>query len=57
MSKETDDTIRAMYRTELQRINETIAGLEKRSKAAQESLHDTQHTQDVIGYSSKGLPL
>ena len=46
MSKETGDTIRAMYRTELQRINETIAGLEKRVKAAQESLHGTQHTQD-----------
>jgi Recombinase/Recombinase zinc beta ribbon domain len=55
MSKEPDDTIRAMYRTELQRINETIAGLEKRTKAAQEALHGTQHTQDVIGYSSQGI--
>jgi site-specific DNA recombinase len=55
MSKETDDTIRGMYKAELLKINETVAGLEKRSKAAQESLHSTQHTKDVHRILLQGI--
>jgi site-specific DNA recombinase len=46
MSKETDDTIRGMYKTELLRINETVAGLEKRAKAAQISINLVQAERD-----------
>ncbi len=55
MSKEPDGTIRAMFRTELQRINETVTGLEKRAKAAQEALHGAQHTQDVHRILLQGI--
>jgi Integrase core domain/Recombinase zinc beta ribbon domain len=44
MTRETDLTIYAMHRTELQKLNESIAGLEKRATEAQSQVDSTgQH--------------
>jgi hypothetical protein len=42
MNDEQDDGIAAMYRQELQRLNETVAGLEKRASEAQDAVDAVQ---------------
>ncbi len=46
MTRETDDTIYAMHRTELQRLNESIVELEKRADEAQTTAKASQVRQD-----------
>jgi hypothetical protein len=47
MTRENDDTIFAMHRAELQKINETVAGLEKRISKYQASAQHAQQVQDT----------
>lgn len=47
MTAETDDTIYAMHRVELQRLNEALAGLERRVSEAQGAVEAVQGRQDV----------
>jgi site-specific DNA recombinase len=47
MTYETDEYIRAQHRTELQRLNETVAGLEKRAREAQSMVEATRTREDA----------
>ncbi|MGO8948052.1 MAG: recombinase family protein [Ktedonobacterales bacterium] len=47
MMAEIDDGIAAMHRAELQRLNETVAGLEKRASQAQSTVDAVQVKQDT----------